>query len=638
MDAARAEQPVSPGMVAIQDGRVVVRMPTPESSKPTIAPGPHVVLKVNGQVVTQSVPIDESDEVIVEATPEPPTVEVKIEISPDGSEAIAHIIRHPGVNYAVREASFAVHVDVLVRPVGKIPAISATAEQVKEALAQAGVVFGIDEAAIAELVARPELQVKGVVARGEPPTEPIDGYVRPYGTAANGESDADGTAAAGSDGGGAGGGVGSGADTGTGTGTSAGITHADEAGPGDVSAGDEPLRVDLLYRGEVSSVREGEVVAEWIDPVPGKDGKDVRGRPLRARRPKPVRAKLGKGVIRHEGSRFIIATRMGRPVISDKLVDVVPSYEVRGDVNVETGHVEFAGDVTVRGNVEESLRVRAGGSVSIGGMVYRKARIEAGGFVSARGVVGGFIEAGGNSGAYGPIADLLRKLAPLYQGAFENLRRIESTLAAAGNPQPVGIYFKALLERHFREAVRLAEELGKLVSGSDRLMDDEIKQALLRLVRHLTGRGPLRVETADDLVPFAETLAVLPVELDALIGDADVKVGYLQNAEIISGGAVVVTGRACYNSKVIARSGFTAPNASIRGGTVNVTQGDVVAKEIGSPSAAMTEITVSAKGSIKADVIYPNVLCVIGVRQYRFDTQRRRVVLRLDPQTGELLF
>src|SRR5690606_33159038 len=115
--------------------------------------------------------------------------------------------------------------------------------------------------------------------------------------------------------------------------------------------------------------------------------------------------------------------------------------------------------VVVRGNVEESLRIRAGGSVAIGGMVYRKARIEAGGAVTAKGVVGGYVEAGGNSGVYAPVADLLRKLAPQYKFVYENLCRIESTLQTAGGTQPLGVYFKALLERHFGNVVKLAKEL-----------------------------------------------------------------------------------------------------------------------------------------------------------------------------------
>jgi len=69
-----------------------------------------------------------------------------------------------------------------------------------------------------------------------------------------------------------------------------------------------------------------------------------------------------------------------------------------------------------------------------------------------------------------------------------------------------------------------------------------------------------------------------------------------------------------------------------------VTHGSVVAREIGSPSAVVTEIAVPEDGSIKADVIHPNVRCIVGHRQYRFEITRRRVVLHLDRETGELRF
>ena len=123
-------------------------------------------------------------------------------------------------------------------------------------------------------------------------------------------------------------------------------------------------------------------------------------------------------------------------MVKETFVDVVPSYEVPADVNVATGHIDFAGDVTVRRNVEESLKVRAGGSVIIGGMVFRKARVEAGGSVRVRGVVGGSISAGGNTAVYGPLIEGLGRLAPLVQKAAENLRRVEEASRADGKGFP----------------------------------------------------------------------------------------------------------------------------------------------------------------------------------------------------------
>ena len=95
MSATNADQAIQPGEVAIQDGRVVVRIPAPDSPRPSLTPGAHVVLKVNGQVVTQTVVIDENDDVTIEATDEQPFKEVRVEVAKDGSEAIVHIVRRP---------------------------------------------------------------------------------------------------------------------------------------------------------------------------------------------------------------------------------------------------------------------------------------------------------------------------------------------------------------------------------------------------------------------------------------------------------------------------------------------------------------------------------------------------------------
>src|SRR5690606_41212364 len=78
--------------------------------------------------------------------------------------------------------------------------------------------------------------------------------------------------------------------------------------------------------------------------------------------------------------------------------------------------------------------------------------------------------------------------------------------------------------------------------------------------------------------------------------------------------------------------GFEAPNATVRGGSITVTHGSVIAREIGSPSAALTEIIVGPEGSIKAEMIYPNVRCVVGQRSEEHTSElqsRENLVCRL---------
>ena len=592
-DAMESSQPAPPGLVAVQAGRVVVQLPSPASAKPSITPGANVSVIVNGQPISQTTTIDAGDEVVLEAIAEPPAVEVWVEVTKGGVEAVAHVIRRPGVMHEIRDAAFAPHVTVSTRPAGVIAPPAVTVEQVKKALADAGVAYGVNEEAIEALTGRQELQFSAVVAAGRLPSDPIDAHVKPV---------------------------------------------APEREPVSTFRQDDVQRVDLLDRGEIFSVNEGEVVAEWVEARPGLDGMDVRGTPIPARKPKVRQLKLGSGVRRSEGSRYIVAARTGRPVVKEAFVDVIPTYDVPGDVNVATGHIDFAGDVTVRRNVEESLRVRAGGSVVIGGMVLRKARVEAGGSVRVKSVVGGSISAGGNSAVYAPIVDALKRLVPQLEQATENLRRLVVASEASGNRMQLGIYFKALLERHYRDTQKLAQEVGGILAKHKDVIEPELFARIAKAAQVLIGRGPLLVKSFVEIEQVLDELRTIPVELESRMAEADVTVEYLQNAEVACGGKVRLVGKACYNSKVIARTGFEAPVATIRGGSVTVTHGGIVAREIGSPSAVVTELSVAADASIKAEIVHPSVRCIVGHRQYRFEMTRRHVVLHLDKETGELRF
>jgi uncharacterized protein (DUF342 family) len=73
--------------------------------------------------------------------------------------------------------------------------------------------------------------------------------------------------------------------------------------------------------------------------------------------------------------------------------------EIEGDIDYSTGHVDFHGDVVVKGSVRALFRVKATGSVTIGENVETGARIEAGGDILISGGVVGettVLHAGGN--------------------------------------------------------------------------------------------------------------------------------------------------------------------------------------------------------------------------------------------------
>jgi uncharacterized protein (DUF342 family) len=146
--------------------------------------------------------------------------------------------------------------------------------------------------------------------------------------------------------------------------------------------------VDLFDLHLIHNVSVGQVLARIIPPVPGEPGVTVRGRVLLPRAGRPILRAAGRGAQLKEDTLEIVAAVAGHAVIVGDQVDVSPIYQVRGDVGVATGHVEFVGSVLVRGDVRPGFRVQAEGNVEIHGNV-NGGIVEAGGNVSVRyGILG----------------------------------------------------------------------------------------------------------------------------------------------------------------------------------------------------------------------------------------------------------
>jgi uncharacterized protein (DUF342 family) len=80
----------------------------------------------------------------------------------------------------------------------------------------------------------------------------------------------------------------------------------------------------------------------------------------------------------------------------------MPIYSVQGDVDFNTGNLDFEGNIMVSGGVKPGFRLRASGNIQIGGTV-EAAQVEAGGDIQVNGGIVGqgeaMVRAGGNIAA-----------------------------------------------------------------------------------------------------------------------------------------------------------------------------------------------------------------------------------------------
>lgn len=155
---------------------------------------------------------------------------------------------------------------------------------------------------------------------------------------------------------------------------------------------DEFGRVDYRDLQTVQNVVVGEVLAEKIPATPGEPGVDVFGNSLAPVSGKDKTLRLGKNVVMTNDGLRAVSTINGEPSFSAGKLSVFPIHEVKGDVDFNTGNINFRGSVVVRGNVTAGFKVEADGDITIRGMV-EAADLTAGGSITIFGGISGMDKA-----------------------------------------------------------------------------------------------------------------------------------------------------------------------------------------------------------------------------------------------------
>lgn len=218
-----------------------------------------------------------------------------------------------------------------------------TIDRIKEALAAAGVVHGIDETVIFKACDNGELP-KTPVAKGTPPE--------------NGEN----------------------------TRFEALVEEgAKKAKPKEREDG----TVDYFDLGLVTTIQPGEPVMRRHLPTPGVPGTSVTGQDVPPSPGKDIPwGKIDDSVeFSPDDPNLLLCKVAGQPKLYSNYVKVEPVVKL-AKVDLSTGSIHFDGTVIVSGNVESGMEIVAGGDISIAG-ISEAALLEAKGNIEVRnGVVG----------------------------------------------------------------------------------------------------------------------------------------------------------------------------------------------------------------------------------------------------------
>ncbi len=146
--------------------------------------------------------------------------------------------------------------------------------------------------------------------------------------------------------------------------------------------------VDFYNLQRIVCVEEGDKLADVVLGEPGVPGKNVLGQTIEPAELSQTDVLPGDGVdVSADGRCWTVAVS-GQIHHEGKRISVRRVYLVDGDVDFNTGNVDFIGDVLVRGDVADGFSIRSGGDITVTGSVG-VANLEAKGSIEVGlGVVG----------------------------------------------------------------------------------------------------------------------------------------------------------------------------------------------------------------------------------------------------------
>ncbi len=127
--------------------------------------------------------------------------------------------------------------------------------------------------------------------------------------------------------------------------------------------------VDYWSIHSIEMVEEGQIIAEYIEPVQGKNGMTVKGKFVMAKKGRPLPPLTGKGFERSADNKTYTATMTGKIEMQNGRIQISQVHEVHGDVGLMTGNIDFRGDVIIHGNVPTGAVIKATGTVTVDGTV-----------------------------------------------------------------------------------------------------------------------------------------------------------------------------------------------------------------------------------------------------------------------------
>lgn len=380
--------------------------------------------------------------------------------------------------------------------------------------------------------------------------------------------------------------------------------------------------IDYKCIGRVKTVEKGQVLAERYEGKQGKDGMDVKGVVKRHKSGKKINFQVGEGC-ELKDTNTLVATIEGKPSVKGQLFSVHQVHEVKSDVDIKTGNIEFIGNIIIGGSVKEGMEVNSGHDLFINENV-ECAKISSKGDLE---IIGNIINSTASAGGEEVISlrkiKILEKINSALEELIKTIKHIKEH-NLLGKKVHDGEIIKVLIENKFKYMTEFCDEYIKLVQGT---ADNEEEKLVSVIKQKLIGFAPLSINDFSELnilIKFID--ANIQILSGTLTVPVDMKVSYCQDSNLTSSGKIIITGKGQYVSEIIAHESieFINPTSVARGGIIKA-KNEIKCKEVGSEGGVSTKLIVETQGNIWADIAYQNTCFVVGEKEYILETPSKDV-------------
>ncbi len=566
----------------VEEGKIIITESENKDEIITISPCPGMILLINGQKCDGITPVTCEDKIEYKFEEVEPIRDIDISITNDKMKAYINIKSIPAHIYKLNEQKYQKNLTLTRKKIDDKYLPKFTSKELKEFIKSKGIRYGIMEEEL-EFVCDEHNVDNKLIAQGLPAQDDIPDEIE--------------------------------------------ILFKQEDELIDYESSEE--RVDYRNRFSIANVKAGDVIGRIIPGKAGSDGQDIFGMPIKRKSFKKVSVKIAEGCKLENNT--IIATQEGKPDFKANTFTVNKLYKVE-KVDLESGNIDFVGNVEVTGAVLEAMEIKAGNELHVGGNV-ESAILRASGQITIGGnILRSTVTAGAENVEKRQYLDNLRSLKNVINELSASTEQIkENNLLGIKKD---GEVIKILIENKFKSLSRLCRSILNY-NMSQGIQHSDV---ITFIINKLLGLGPLKIKDFKELEDFEE---ILEEEIEGIeelmVIPTNIYLPYAQGSTIEASGSVFITGKGQYTSNITALENieFKSENAVCRGGIL-CAGNEIKLKSVGSIAGVNTILKVSKKGRITADIAYNNTIFCFGERQMMLEVSSKNVEAYVD-ECGEIV-